>query len=62
MSNYKQPLTAEDLQALVDYTEQASQILDTLDGINNFLPAFPVTAMEKARWEIRRLDNPTQNK
>ena len=48
--SYNEPLTKEDLYALVEYVERASQgePIDTL--------TFPVTAMERTRWAIA-LDN-----
>lgn len=56
MTDYTQPLTKEDLQAWVDYTEQMGQMLmaSGFQLIRNQLPPFPVTAMERARFEIAR--------
>ena len=55
-TSYTEPLTKEDLQAWVDYTEQMGQMLmaSGFQLIRNQLPPFPVTAVERARWEIRR--------
>lgn len=56
MINYREPLTTEDLQAWVDYTEQMGQMLmaSGFQLIRNQLPPFPVTAIERARFEIAR--------
>jgi hypothetical protein len=46
MADYRTPPTTDDLQALVDYCEKASQG-ETPD-------VFPVTAMERMRFEVAR--------
>lgn len=56
MTDYTKPLTTEDLQAWVDYTEQMGQMMmaSGFQLIRNQLPPFPVTAIERARFEIAR--------
>jgi hypothetical protein len=56
MTDYREPLTTEDLQAWVDYTEQVGQVLmaESLKPVAIALPNFPATAIERARFEIAR--------